>query len=229
MTQFISPLLNKNKLNIIQIAHRGYSDLYPDNSYFAFTEAVNAKFDMIELDVQITKDCKLVIHHDLFINDKFIIDTTLEDLESDSILTLERFFKIVNIDNTKVYLDLKGSYRVAELLYKYLIDNNLHNHKNIYIASFNYKHIQYFVSKNSRLKLGFITCNHLLPRHLKSILVHIQFIAFDWQILDKESITICKSQKKKVFTYTCDSDIVFKRMLKFDIDGIVTNYKLRLP
>jgi glycerophosphoryl diester phosphodiesterase len=46
------------------IAHRGASGNYPENTCLAFNEAINAKTDVIEFDVQITKDNKLVILHD---------------------------------------------------------------------------------------------------------------------------------------------------------------------
>ena len=40
--------------SILEIAHRGHS--YKDNSLNAFFYAIKEKFDMIELDIQITKD-----------------------------------------------------------------------------------------------------------------------------------------------------------------------------
>ncbi|MGI5172335.1 glycerophosphodiester phosphodiesterase [Treponema sp. OMZ 840] len=46
------------------IAHRGYSGCYPENTMLAFRKAVEAGCDGIELDVQLTKDGKVVIIHD---------------------------------------------------------------------------------------------------------------------------------------------------------------------
>ena len=44
--------------------HRGYSGKYPENTMLAFRKAAEAGCDGIELDVQLTKDGKLVVIHD---------------------------------------------------------------------------------------------------------------------------------------------------------------------
>ena len=44
--------------------HRGYSGKYPENTLLAFQKAIEAGADGIELDVQFSKDGKLVVIHD---------------------------------------------------------------------------------------------------------------------------------------------------------------------
>lgn len=46
------------------IAHRGASQIAPENTYPSFREAINNGADRIEMDVQRTKDHRLVIFHD---------------------------------------------------------------------------------------------------------------------------------------------------------------------
>ena len=48
----------------LQIAHRGGAGLWPENTMAAFTRAIDAGADGIELDVHLTKDGVLVVHHD---------------------------------------------------------------------------------------------------------------------------------------------------------------------
>ena len=48
----------------MKIAHRGYSARYPENTLVAFAKAVEAGADMIELDVRLSKDRRLVVIHD---------------------------------------------------------------------------------------------------------------------------------------------------------------------
>ena len=73
-------------MKILEIAHRGYSEFYKDNTIEAFIKAIYHKFDMIELDIQLTKDNKIIIYHDTFIkntnNSYFIIDLTYEEIKS---------------------------------------------------------------------------------------------------------------------------------------------------
>ena len=51
-----------------KLAHRGYSDLFPENTMSSFTRAVESSFDGIETDVQMTSDGVLVLLHDDKIN-----------------------------------------------------------------------------------------------------------------------------------------------------------------
>ena len=49
---------------LLKIAHRGYSERYPENTMIAFEKAMEAGADMIELDVHLSADKKLVVIHD---------------------------------------------------------------------------------------------------------------------------------------------------------------------
>src|SRR5947208_10876075 len=46
------------------IAHRGATQRAPENSLDAFEAAISARADMVELDVRLTADARLVVHHD---------------------------------------------------------------------------------------------------------------------------------------------------------------------
>lgn len=46
------------------IAHRGYSARYPENTLIAFEKALESGVQMIELDVTLTRDRKIVVIHD---------------------------------------------------------------------------------------------------------------------------------------------------------------------
>jgi glycerophosphoryl diester phosphodiesterase len=48
-------------------AHRGYSEKYPENTLIAFEKAVERGADRIELDVHLTTDNTLIIHHDYYL------------------------------------------------------------------------------------------------------------------------------------------------------------------
>ncbi len=50
--------------SFLKIAHRGYSARYPENTLLAFEKAVAAGADMIELDVHLSQDGRLVVIHD---------------------------------------------------------------------------------------------------------------------------------------------------------------------
>lgn len=69
------------------IAHRGYSAKYPENTLIAFEKAIFHGADMIELDITLTKDHKMVVIHDDMLDRTtptkgLVVDHTLEQVQS---------------------------------------------------------------------------------------------------------------------------------------------------
>jgi glycerophosphoryl diester phosphodiesterase len=52
------------KERVLNIAHQGGEDEFPSNTLYAFKRAVRAGADMLELDVGVTSDGKVVVSHD---------------------------------------------------------------------------------------------------------------------------------------------------------------------
>ena len=70
----------------LKIAHRGYSELYPENTIPAFEKAIEAGADMIEFDVHLSRDGKPVVIHDNDVDRTsngrgFVKDMTLAELK----------------------------------------------------------------------------------------------------------------------------------------------------
>lgn len=64
------------------VAHRGSSAAHAENSWAAFEAAVADGADMIECDVQGTRDGVLVIRHDLAIGDQRVAERAFSDIEA---------------------------------------------------------------------------------------------------------------------------------------------------
>lgn len=73
------------KDNFVIIAHRGASAYAPDHTLSSYNMAVQMGADYIELDVQLTKDGKLVAFHDTVISlhnrKRSVADITLDELQ----------------------------------------------------------------------------------------------------------------------------------------------------
>lgn len=100
------------------IAHRGYSDKYPENTLTAFRAALELGSDAIELDVHLTADGQLVVHHDYYLGspdngEGLIFKKGLPYIKSlkiganDVIPRLEEVFELVG-DKMQYELELKG-------------------------------------------------------------------------------------------------------------------------
>lgn len=109
--------MEKMKLENLVIAHRGMFDnkKVPENSLAAFRRAITFQ-QPIELDIQLTKDEKIVVVHDynlkrLIGEDVFVKDLTLAEIQSyflfdtkEVIPTLEQVFSLVD---GKVLIDIE--------------------------------------------------------------------------------------------------------------------------
>ena len=213
------------------IAHRGDSENFPDNSYEAFHSAVKKGFDMIELDIQLSKDKILYIYHDTIVESYLTETLSLERLKQldSTILSLEEFFRIKDINQVKVYLDIKGNnIGICESLHLFLQDKKRDiNLTNIYIASFNVLMIQSLHNLCPRgYQLGIILESLLPWRYFSQFVDELQlsFISLHWTMLDHNMISQLQNCQVKVFTYTCKDKVILSYMNRFQLNGIVTNF-----
>lgn len=213
---------------MIQIAHRGYSDLWKDNSKEAFVGAMNANFDMIELDIQLSKDNVLFIYHDTFYESHLLKDLFFSDVYNldNDILTLDQFFCLVDTTKVKVYLDIKGNdVKICQYLHKFLEKKCI---SNIYIASFNISIIEKLSQLSSDYKLGIITDNVYPMSFLYTLYsqYNLHFFSFHWEVLTDKTIQELHDKHILVYTYTCRNNNILSFIQKFQVDGIVTNFKI---
>jgi len=54
----------------LNIAHQGGEDEFPSNTMYAFRKALRAGADMLELDIGVTRDGKVIVMHDTTVNGK---------------------------------------------------------------------------------------------------------------------------------------------------------------
>ncbi len=54
----------------LNIAHQGGEDEFPSNTLYAFRKAIRAGADMLELDIGVTKDGKVIVMHDTTVDGK---------------------------------------------------------------------------------------------------------------------------------------------------------------
>lgn len=209
---------------MLKIAHRGLSATNPDNSIESFVCAVEAGFDMIELDIQLCKNNEIVVFHDRSLNGKMIEDYTLHELELIGVISLKTFFTNINSKHIKIYLDLKGSVEIID----YLIDFILNNNKIVYlpnlsIASFNRRMIDILSNIETLIQKGFITSNNYSYSEWKLLIQDVDFISISFDVIDNETINFLHKNGKKVYVYTCHNKAELYYIKKFNVDGIVSN------
>lgn len=209
---------------MLKIAHRGYSHKYIDNSIDAFIGAIEEGFDMIETDIQLCKNNDIVVFHDNMINNKEIIDMTLLELEELGIISLKTFFNLIDTLYIEVYLDLKGTIQLANMLIEFIYNNDdIIYLPNISIASFNRNMLHIIKNSGLCVKLGYITSSNYTDQEW-CLLTHIvDFVSMSAEQLNHETIHYLHTLNKYIFAYTCRNMNGLKYIKQFDIDGIVSN------
>jgi glycerophosphoryl diester phosphodiesterase len=184
---------------------------------------------MIELDVQLDRDNQIILYHDIHYKDKMIKDMSYAELVSKQpgVVTLSTIMRVIDYKKRKLYLDLKGSNVLAAILDRFFIENDTDT-RNIWLASFNINHIHYLSNTTKKYNLGLITSNNYTMDILSDITnkYSLSFIAFDWTMLNYNTVQFLRNKNVNVFVYTIRSTDILKFIEPYNVDGIVSDILL---
>lgn len=106
----IDKLLGNSK--ILVAGHRGCLAKYPENTMVSFEKAIELGVDMIEMDINITKDKQLIVMHDNLVDRTtdgtgFSHDKTLEEIKSlDAGIRFSEKFAGTKVPTFREFMDL---------------------------------------------------------------------------------------------------------------------------
>ena len=234
---------------VLNIAHRGFSGYYPENTMLAFIKAIEVQCDGIETDVQLTKDGIAVLCHDETVdrttNGKGLIkDYTYEELEKldagikkeekfkgYKIPTLDEFLDYVKDKNLLINLELKNSIMeypsleeiVIEKVYKYNIQHNC------IISSFNHYSMARCKHIDKKIKTGLLYDETLYKPekyigYVGADTLHPNFHG----VYSEDIVRGIKSKNIPINVYTVNEEEDMINMLRLGVDGIITNYPDKL-
>lgn len=232
------------KKDVLNIAHRGYSAMFDENTMIAFKKAIEYKADGIETDVQLSKDGVPVIIHDETLdrttNGKgFVKDYTLSQLKEfkttngEEIPTLRELLDLFSKSKMEVLnLELKNSILEYDGIEEKVLDliDEFNLKDRIIISTFNHlslikiREIEKQRNTASKIKLGALTESTLanVDKYLKDIDVQCYHPFFP-SILNKEySQSIIKSGIE-INPYTVNEIEDFKRVIDAGVTCIITN------
>lgn len=221
------------------VAHRGYSSVSPENTLSAFENAIEIGADMIELDVQLTRDGQVVVFHD---NDLLritgregaVADYSLEELkqmdagiwfapgfEGEKIPTLAEVLELVRDSDLTVYLELKDigdvegfEEAVLEVVREYDMQDRC------LMASFQYEYLKHFKELDENIRT-------LLNTSSGSLALAEDFPA-DYYGLYEEMVTAdlveaVHNAGSLAYVWTVNTPVQMRNAAAMGVDGIVTN------
>ncbi len=169
----------------INYAHRGASAYAPENTMSAFKKAFEIGANGIELDLQKTKDNKIVIFHDERIDKKSngtgkIADYTYKELlkldfgswfstkyKDEKIVLFEDFMKEVQNRNLVLAIELKDENiekQTLEIIKKY------YDSHNVYITSFIYNNLLKIRKLDNFIKIGWLIEEDINENNIKELI-----------------------------------------------------------
>ena len=232
----------------LNYAHRGASGYYPENTMLAFEKAVEMNCDGIETDVHLTKDKIPVLCHDEKIDRTtdgtgYIMDYTYEELckfdagikygqnyKGQRIPSLEEFLIFVAKNNIQINIELKNNTIEYEGLEQTVI-NMVYQHSmqgKVIISSFNHYSIMKCKSLDSKIKLGFLYDDPLYKPGNYGNFAGVDALHPNFHTLKDEVVENIRGFGLMINTYTVNNEEDMKRLIKMNIDVIITNYPDKL-
>lgn len=211
---------------MLKIAHRGFCDDVPENSLRSVKKAIEYKFDMIEIDIQLDRNNDIVLYHDIYLEDCYISDLSYEEIKKKvpHAITLLSLLQEVDYRNIQLYIDMKGDEQLAHKLIAFIESQKI-DVTNIWFGSFNMHHIHTLHENAPHYKIGLITSNSLSLDILSLVIkqYRLSFVACKWYMLNKDSIALLQQSGCLVFAYTLQKMSQLELIDKILLDGIVTD------
>ena len=205
------------------IAHRGYYNNkkgIPENSVLAFKKAIDNNY-LIELDVRLTKDKKLVVFHDDNLKrvcgvNKMVKDLTYRELLRynlfDTTLKVPLFSDVIKLVNGRVPILIETKYHNRYGVLEKILINELSNYKGLYAIQSFYPMSLLWLKRNTKdIPIGLLSSNFKNDlNRLKSIIgktlildlfFKTDFISYDVKGLPNNYLSY-KRNKKKIVIWT---------------------------
>ena len=227
---------------VLNIAHRGFSGRYPENTNIAFAKALTEGYcDGIEVDVHMTKDNKIVIIHDAKLDRTttgkgYIKDYTLEELlefdagvkydpkyKGEKILCVKSAIELVKKYNVKLYIEIKDSEEQYEKITEEVIDRvtTIGAEDKVILSSYNVETLKRIKEIAPQIKTALL-CKEM-PWDVRAYR-YADAISVNYTKVDQEAIDTVHSIGKKVAVWTVDEKADMKRMKELKVDAVITNY-----
>jgi len=229
------------------IAHRGYRAQYPENTLVAFQAAIDAGADMIELDVLLSKDRKIVVIHDESLDrttdgQGAVSDYTLSELKAlDAGIWFDSRFKgerlptlgeVLDIVNERIPMNIeikKSAYEPhhpPDAIEKQIVDLVARKNavENVLISSFEWLVLERFAAMKESPAIALLSSyrEEDIPLELCEKLG-----AFSWHpsalALKQEHVRKMHEAGLLVLPYHVDTPEDMARMMEMDVDGLIVD------
>lgn len=224
------------KWSVLISAHRGDAEAAPENSLPSIASAIEKGVQSVELDVQLTKDGVAVLHHDYNLTRMAGVQERVTDLTYDELrqLAIGQDAEMNDIPipmlsealaeakgRIKLLLDLKPYGPSEELVQEVVgLVKQFEMEEDVYIQSFDSYTLMLIRTLAPDIKIGQIL--YFALGNLSDL--DVDFYTVEKVMLTKTLVDQAHADGREVWVWTVNSERNMKEVLKFQIDGIVTDY-----
>lgn len=230
------------------VAHRGASAYAPENTIAAFDKAVEMKADYIEIDVQRSKDGKLVVIHDTTVDRTTdgsgkVGNLTFKELrnldagswkgEQFTGAKISTFDEILNRYHGKIgiLIELKAPELypgIEENIAKKLKERNLDKSQNekIIVQSFNHNSMKKMNELLPKVPIGVLTSSSAdaTEQALQEFSTYADYFNPSYGIVTPDLVNQVHSLGMKIGSWTVRSQEAADFLLDVGVDAIITDY-----
>ena len=231
-------LIYPEKLSTKIVAHRAGATFAPENTLIALKESIKNKTDIAEVDVQQLKDGTLIIMHDSNFNRTAKVDKNVWDVdyamvktfdagawfgyefEGEPIPTLEEMLVLAkNRIGLMIELKLSGHEKNLEQQTLDLIKKHEMNDQ-CSLASMNLEILKRIKELEPSIETVYIT-----PVLFSDVydLEYVDGYSVETTSITREMISTIHLQGKKIYAWTANSEENIKKILRYQVDGLVTD------
>jgi glycerophosphoryl diester phosphodiesterase len=217
-----------------KIGHRGVKGVKLENTTESILEAERLGFHMAEIDIQMTKDEKVIVFHDydlkrIFDHKGKISELTYDELTgiTDKIPLLEDIIKIIKNGNLELNIEIKELYKkdkiIKELLY--ILQRYAFKEK-VLISSFDHLILKEIKQRDKSLKTAVLTASK--PVDPVSLIRAADADGYNslYYFADEDLIKKCRENGYFVNVWTVNDKDEAKYYEKIGVDGIISDYYL---
>ncbi|MBB6452673.1 glycerophosphoryl diester phosphodiesterase [Salirhabdus euzebyi] len=229
------------KWDVAVAGHRGDVQTAPENSISGIKAAVEKGVDVVEIDVKLTKDGVVILNHDMNLKRVAGVSTNVKDMTyeelakidigakfseafiGEKIPTLDEAMEVIKEENVEVIIDVKSDVPKRDIEFARRIVDIVEQHEMAdmtYIQSFSNEFLQEVRATNSEIKIGQIM--FLAAGNLGAL--DVDFYTINQSMLSDRFIKNAKRHNREVWVWTVNIERNMKEVLKYDIDGIITDY-----
>ncbi|MBP1041780.1 glycerophosphodiester phosphodiesterase [Vagococcus sp. BWB3-3] len=218
------------------VAHRGFTEKGVENTIGSLKAAAEVHADVVEMDIQETRDGKFVVMHDYNLKrlagvNEEVRNLNLAELEQltvkqsgfqDRIPSLSDYIDVAKKERIKLLIEVKPHGHESNEMAQNLV--NLLKEKNVitdfYVQSLDIKILNEIKEIEPAIQTAYV-----IPLNLGSLpeTMHDFYVLEEFSVTES-LLTQAAAMNKEVFVWTVNKEDLLRKYLRLDVDGIITNH-----